>query len=223
MITPEAAIGGSVQAKYIIWGLWLGLNEMIERETFETAVFTLKWNRQAVGYITFGRPEASLDLDGVNRSEILNRRSTSIPQTTGQSLGNSTTLSAQRLIATFNRIEPPLLAINVLMAIIYGLAFLAHYPKEYHLDKVELSLSGPFYISLGIVDPGAGRRTESIFLEPRWIITTLSQIPQFMMQDGRWTGVEVRINVNEELVGHGVINKSGALPSFEVVGRPETA
>ena len=186
---------------------------MIERKEFQTAMITLRWGRQTVGFVTIGRPEASIESATSNQSATSIEPLVTASSITGRSSNNSNDVSATDFVATFSHIGPSLLSNNILMMILYGLTYAAHFPKTFQLDKVELSLPAPYNMSLVIVDPDAESRAESPFLEPRWIIMALSQIPQFLTQARKWTAVEIRMMVGDDFIGHGVINRGGDSPS----------
>ena len=59
MISPEAPAGGwAIQARFILWGLWLDILAMVEKKFFQTAIVTLWYEGTIVGFTRIAQPGA---------------------------------------------------------------------------------------------------------------------------------------------------------------------
>lgn len=201
MIVPDAkALGGAIQTRFIVWGLWIGMVGMIERNRFRTAIFTLKWEGVPVGYLSIARPGALANVNGINHTESFIMGSHTVRSNATDSVSQiSSGVASERLAASFDPTGPSLVANDVLMSVLYGLTYMAHFPKTQRLDTVELSLPAPYNMHLVLT---------GTYLVPNWVILTLKQIPAFMIQARRFSGLRMNILVNGALIGQGRIVKN---------------
>ena len=205
MIAPEAVyLGGAIQTRFIVWGLWAGINAMLERSVFQTAVITLKYDFVTVGYVKIAQPGAQLKL-GTNSTD--SQRSTDKRSTVGISVNNTQASSENQLSVSFNPIEPPLSGHDVLIAVLYGLMFAARFPATIKVDRFGLFLRSPYNMRIEGYPITAASPTSEPFLEYRWIIISLAQIPEYMLQRRRFSGVSFKTRIGRVTVGEGQIIK----------------
>lgn len=212
MITPKAtAAGGAIQTRFIVWGLWIGIVAMIERRSFQTATITLKYEGTTVGYLNIAQPGAQLSAIGSNNTGTLNQKSIDVrhhfgtPTITTWGTNGDT---SEKLTVSFQPIGPPLIAKDILLAILYGLVFTAHFPSAQRAEPFVIRLPSPYYMHIQVSAAKAGSTTTTPSLEYRWIINSLSQIPQYMLERKRFSGVSWRMKVDGVIVGDGLIMKT---------------
>ena len=203
-ISSEATVpGGAIQTRFIIWGIWLGLKAMMDRRIFHTAVFTLRYAGVTVGYVKVARPQAQLIDAGSNGTHTLARRFADVNPASWTPEYRAQKPRDEQMTASFNEIGPPLSGSDVLMAILYGLIYVAPFPNTAEVRSFKLSLPVP--LDKMHIDIHQVEAASPPFLECRWIVKSLSQIPQFMLERRRFSGVSMKMRVGRVTVGEGTI------------------
>lgn len=207
-IAPKAtAPGGAIQTRFIVWGLYQGIVEMNRMKKSQKAVFTLKWEAVIVGHILVAGPRAELSGVQGNVTESIRRRSriraTSRTEEMAQNSPNATrTSNDQSLTVSFVPTGPALTGYEVLITVLYALAYAAQYPSAEAVEAFKLQPSDAKNMYLGIV--GAGTTP---FFQYRWVIETLDKIPRYMLYQGRFSGATFRMYIGGVEVGQGQMFK----------------
>ncbi len=208
-IAPKAtAPGGAIQTRFIVWGLYQGIAAMTRMKKSQTATFILKWEATIVGYISVVRPRAQLSGAESNDTESLLRR----PKSQGsnrieeiaQNPPNAThTTNDHSLTVSFIPTGPALTGYEVLITVLYALAYAAQYPSAQAAEAFKLHPSDARDMYLGVV----GSITAPFF-QYRGVIETLDKIPRYMLYQGRFSGVTFRMFLGGVEVGQGQMFKA---------------
>ena len=211
MIAPETtAPGGAIQTRFIIWGLWISVIAMVERQAFQTVVLTLKYAGVTVGYLKIAQPGAQSSLVGSNETGTVTERAVLMEHRRGLSANTPQGTNGDRFSVSFEPIGPPLPGSNVMLAVLYGLVYAAHFPSTQTADPFDLSLPSPYNMQIQLPPVSAvdaGIATDAPSLEYQWIIKSLSQIPDYMLQRKRFSGVLWRTKIDNKVIGKGQILK----------------
>ncbi|KAL6713159.1 hypothetical protein ACLMJK_009280 [Lecanora helva] len=212
MIAPEAPVlGGAIQTRYIIWGLWMGVLAMIEQRMFQTVVFTLNYDRHVVGSLRIARPEAHSPMEGTSGNSdnmtavqrlAIREHVLELPHNVTQEYNDG------QLAVSFRPIGPPLVDNDVILAVLYGLVYTAYFKSTQEVNSIDLSLPSPskMQIQASAATPDTSP-ADVPKLEYRWIIKSLGQIPQYMVQRKSFSGVTWRTVIDGKLIGTGQLVK----------------
>jgi len=207
-IVPKAtAPGGAIQTRFIVWGLYKGIVAMIRMKKSQMAVFTLRWEGIIVGYISVAGPRAQLVGTESNSTESLLRRpgvaASDRTEDIAQNSPNVTQASNdQTLTVSFIPTGPALTGHDVLVTVLYGLAYAAPYSSAKNAEAFELRPPDANNMYLGML----GSETTPFF-QYRWVIETLDKIPKYMLYQGRFSGAKFKILVGGIEVGRGQMVK----------------
>lgn len=207
-IAPKATTpGGAIQTRFIVWGLYQGIVAMNQMKKSQKAVFTLKWEAVIVGHILVAGPGAELSETESNVTESIRRRSRiRAPSSTdeiAQKISNTThTSNDQSLTVSFIPTGPALTGYDVLITVLYALAYAAQYPSSQAAETFSLQPPDAKNMYLGIV--GAGTTP---FFQYRWVIETLDKIPRYMLYQGRFSGATFKMFIGGVEVGQGQMFK----------------
>jgi len=207
MISPEATtLGGAIETRFIIWGLMIGVMEMMKRGVFQTAVFTLGYEGITVGYVRIAQPGA-LFVAASNHTNSLAQSPADEKRSSGASANSTQETDDRQLTVSFNPIGPPLVAHDVLLAILYALVYTARFPATMVVEPFGLSLTSPYNMYIEGHPLAAASAATPPFLQYRGIVVALGQIPQYMSQRRRFSGVSFKMRFGRVTVGEGRMYK----------------
>ena len=100
----------SVEARFLLWGLFLGIQSIILRSSvynhWSTMIITLRWKKEVVGYITLSKAQPGLSLPAGNQTTSLEQGSdtnlNSVRSLNDTSINTSNTLNTSRLTNALN-------------------------------------------------------------------------------------------------------------------------
>ena len=213
MIAPETtALGGAIQTRFIIWGLWIAMIGMIEKQNFQTAVLTLKYARVTVGYLKIAQPGAHLSSPGSNGTGTVTEKSSLKEHRRSLNTNTTQVTDDDRFSATFEPIGPSLRGSDIMLALLYGLVYTAQFPSSQEVDPFDLYLPSPYNMTIQVppitfVDTSVS--TDPPSLEYQWVIKALAQVPEYMLKWKRFSGVKWRMKIGKKVVGAGQILKKG--------------
>lgn len=215
--------GGTTEARFFMWGLYLGVNDMIRKYYMFGLNITLEWRGQAVGSIIIAErtvPPPLSGADTLNSSNILQQRSLSNPpkRSTNESLDGdhfnltvSSSLSkpTDQAIISIQRagevLEPGDLIITLLQAI---LTLASSRPTAPFEEPVRVHPAAPFNhakFEIMPVQPPPGRQPVSPYI----IVDLIRQLPRIaVLQLHQWTELEFEINMRGYLVATGKLSKA---------------
>ena len=64
--TYATMTGGTIEARFVVWGLYTASLQAMITNTYQAAEYTLRWEGVVVGYLGITKPEARLGLPGSN-------------------------------------------------------------------------------------------------------------------------------------------------------------
>ena len=79
-LTRGPARTSTIEARFLVWGLYDGIKPMIQNGNWKLAELTLIWEGHIVGFVSFGTAQTALHaLQGSGNSRVQSRRSTTAP------------------------------------------------------------------------------------------------------------------------------------------------
>lgn len=233
VITPRSPrTGGTVEARFLVWGLYLGLKDMIESNRFRNVQLVLRWEGQIVAFISINKRAAPplLSLPGANSTtnstNILQQRSSSsypsstqwnIPTTSTQNTTSFTLLSllpntppsnpgAELSMKIAALPDQPLPKNNIIMALLDGILAVASRTTRAHVpDRIRVQTPAPYGARLLVVPERAvaGRP----YLTFGMVALAIRQIPgNLLLGVGRWVEVRFQIEVDDVVVARGALS-----------------
>ena len=225
-----AAPETSIEVRTIVWGIWIGIRDMVRKKQFHEAEFELLWEDQVVAYIYFTKP-MDLEVTGSNRtldaeSPLTLLHSPNVPTNGMQDISNfiensSSALSAGRF--GWHPLFPPeaktLTVVEVFLTVMAGMKNVAPHPA---LDKVP----GPYASAALDVDANMqfylhrrrSPRQKPPFFQYIHIINALRLIPGYMLEKRRFSELFFSIDVSGVPVGEGYLQKGPYTPRRFVLG-----
>lgn len=207
----------NVQARFVEWAICLGVYEMISRRKFEFAQFEMSWEKQVLGWVqvvnhptragsTTIQGQASGSLNLGNKSATLISLSRTIGQgsvniTNVVTMDNADDPAEARLNVELEPYGDTLGVYDVFVPIMSGLTDMAKFPSTVPSSALVVGLEG--FKGFICVLPAIPLRTSPPFMEYAWLIRALSRIPTYMLNNGRFGEVNIRIVVDQTLVGFG--------------------
>ena len=218
----SARTGGTIEARFLIWGLYLGIKNMIENNRFQSVYFLLRWEEQLVAVITIKvRAVTPLSLPGQNSTSSTDsprRRSPpnqpnpfasgSLDDTSfNVTVPDTSSDPNSELEVEIRVLTEPLPKYNVIMALLDGILAAASYPSSAQVpDPVQVQPPPPYGAKLQVLP------TQRPSGEPRLtfgiVALALRQIPvTLLLAARRWVAVDFRIMVDGSLVATGGISR----------------
>lgn len=209
IIAPTAtAVGGGIQTRFIVWGLLGGILAMAEAGKAQTVAFTLEWEGRDVGYIMVAKPRDRLAGPVSNITHTLLQRSEvqsldKDHRLTADLTGAIDTPDDQTLTVSFTESGPALTGSDVLITVLYALAYVARFSSASQGKAFELRPPMARGMYIGMVGSGT-----TPFFQNRWIIETIAKIPQYMLSQHRFSSAAFRLILGSEEIGRGQIFKA---------------
>ena len=213
---------GSVEARFLIWGTYLGIKDMIESRQFKNVNFVLRWEGKIVGIVSIKSrlaPSPLLLPGRRNSSDVLQRRVFSSPDQLhlyqSESL-NGTSFNQSALLASSRNVEvefgcqaldEPVPKYSTIMALMEGILTVAPRMTRHRLrETVQVQLPAPYSVRLQVLPVQEG------FVEPYVtygiVATQIRQIPALLyLTAHRWAAVKFYISLDGNEVAKGGISR----------------
>ena len=217
-ITIQAVpAGGLLKTSYVVWGLYGGIGYMVRNNRFQCVKFYLRWNGDLVGLIDIDKVGPQLSIAGSNQSQSQSQivqRSSALESIVNRST-NLTGLDTgppvlfdPRLSILIERTGENLPIFAVFMTVLCGMEYAAQFPSTSRVSPFGIYQTGqPYDTAVWFQDYESKRRRSPPFLEYQWVIKSLAQLPGFMFGEGRFTEVEMVIEVDGIRVGEAYVGK----------------
>ncbi len=187
---------------------------MMERNSFQNALFTLHWDGVEVGHVIFAKSRRQMVSVGANITQALSQRSEAGPLSNGltllpQNLTNMVMIrpkNDQELKVSLALTGEPLTVYEVFITVLSGMAYVAGFLNT---QKVE-----DFWITPATYDTELSFTNEpdhlpinAPVLEARWIIIALGLIPCYMIEKSDFREVVLASEADGQRMGHGYIER----------------
>lgn len=206
----------NVQARFVIWAICLGVLDMISEKKFEFAQVEMLLDDQVLGWVHFVNHPTGAALPTEERhfnrtpmrknaASFLNTNHTVElqPINTAKILttNNPDDPAEARLNVTFKPYGDTLGIYDVFVPIMSGLADMAQFPSTHQSTGLIIGLPG--FKGFICILPVIPFRTTPPFMEYGWLIRAITRIPTYMLENGRFGEINMRIAVDEMTVGYG--------------------
>lgn len=206
-----------METRFLVWGLYLGIKDMIRSNRFKSVQFILRWEGQIVGLISIKSRVGSLSLPGgnsTNSTNDLQQRSSSNqlnPFASENPDGASFNLSVPLTLSSPNTelaVEVmssgvPLPKYSIILAVIDGiLAVAPHTTRDAVEDLVQVDPEAPYGAMLKVLPEQAGSGRP--YLTYGLTSIAIRQIPAAMLMRLRqWAEIDFSILIDGVLVAKG--------------------
>lgn len=219
-----AAPATSVEVRLVIWGIWVGIRDIVNKNEFHEAECEVFWDREVVAYIYFTKP---MDLQDTSSNQTLGLDETltllsPLNETTGGTVdtSNSTQISSDALNEgqfSWKPLFPPtsqtLTVIEVFLTVMAGLKNAAPHPASdkvpgpYASAAVDVYANLQFYLHKRRVP-----RTKPPFFQYIHVIKALRLVPGYMLEKKRFSELFFSIEVSSIPVAEGYLEKGHYIP-----------
>lgn len=206
--------GYRVEARFLLWGIWEGIKWMISRQIFQDLVIGAYWDGILMCRIWIKRGPGALSVGGNSstlgvtaRSEKISISNATVEATHGVSMidiGNP--LNDQHLTVSVIGVGDALGITEVFVAIFAALEYMAHFPSTDEVVGFQISPDHEDIV-IGIIEHTLTPPVRPPFLEYQWVILSIGQIPEYMLQQRRFTEVIIEIAVDGVPLGEGFLSK----------------
>ena len=227
-VIPKAP-ASSVEVRFVIWGIWVGIRDMISRNQFCEVEFELYWEEKVVAYMYFTKPmdpgpSSSNETLGTDGPLTLSPASNGTASVTLDS-SNSTTILSETLKEDrfswnpiFPRTAKTLTIFEVFLTVIAGLKNAAPHPALDKIPGAYASAAVNVDACLQIfIHKRSSPRPRPPYLQYIHVIKALKLLPAYMLAQGRFAELYFEMQVNDIAVGDGYL-KSGSVPPQSVLG-----
>lgn len=225
-----AAPATSVEVRLVIWGIWVGVRDIIARSNYHEAEFEVFWERKLVAYIYFTKP-MDLQVTGSNGTLGPDEPLTLLPspnEITGGILDISN--STQSTSGALNEgqfmwapVVPPgakvLTVVEVFLTVMAGLKNAAPHPAlekvpgPYASAAIDVYANVQFYLHKRRVP-----RTKPPFFQYIHVIKALRLVPGYMLEKRRFSEMFFSMMVSNVVVAEGYLEKGHYVPPHLVSG-----
>ena len=227
-VIPNAP-ANSVEVRFVIWGIWVGIRDMINRNKFVEVEFDLYWEEEVVAHMYFTKPEdpgpsSSNETLGTDGPLTLSPTSNGTVSEMLDSSNSTTNLSDTpnedgfSWNPLFPRTAKTLTIFEVFLTVIAGLKNAAPHPA---LDKIPGAYASAAVNVDACVQIYIHKRTNPRPRPPYFqyihVIEALKLVPAYMLAQGRFAELFFLIQVNDIAVGDGYL-RSGAIHPPPVLG-----
>ena len=203
-----------VEARFLLWGVWEGIMWMIHNRSFRDLMIGAHWDGTLMSNIWIRGNRRQLSVAGGNDTLGITALS---PK---RSTHNATVVSTQGLnmVDARNSLNDPHLTVSVthvgvalgiteaFIAIFAALEYMAHFPSTDEVVGFRTSPEGED-TTIGVVEHPRAHVTGPPFLEFRWAILGIAQIPRWLLRQRRFTEVVMEIFVDRVSLGEGFLSK----------------
>lgn len=217
MIVPRGLTpGGTIEARFLVWGLYAGVRGFILYEIFDTVELTLKWDGDVVGYIKILKPNARSTIGASNDTSGPMLHLTSIPSTPARmnetdvidaSLQIPENPAISHLSVQFTGFGRPLTRDEVIIAILRTILFMAPNDSDHTVQPLQVSAPAPYDANLRIrpLHPPSAPSAEPFTYA--MAMRGLLAITKTALRHGRWSEASFNVLVNGMAIGQGAILK----------------
>jgi hypothetical protein len=214
IVTDATATLKTIEIRFVLWGIWKGIQNMISSDQFQNALLTLMWKKAVVGYVFVVRSGTALGITRDNDNPTLSQRSDALSvfdNTANLSQFNSSmvmTYSADEvtLAVSFTSGRGTFTIYEVFFTVLSAFASLAETSKDRRLQYI--SLSPEYYnTTLAIFDPRESPQTSAPILNCKETLVAMALIPRFMVQKSVFREVYLSIRVEGVLIGKGFMER----------------
>lgn len=207
----------NIQARFVMWAICYGVINMISKKTFEFAQIEMSWGGQVLGWVqvinhppgavlTKEERQANGTLDLGNQSATLSSTNgttglESINITNVVTMNNANDPAEARLNVTFEPYGETLGVYDVFVPVMSGLIDMARFTSTYQPHGLIMGLEG--WKGFMCFLPVMPLRTSPPFMEYAWVIRTITRVPMYMLETGRFGEVNITIGVDGVNVGFG--------------------
>ena len=155
--------GGTIEARFVVWGLYRASSQAMMNDFYQSAEYTLKWDGVVVGYLDITRPEARLSLPGSSTNASLTQRSHGLSRPGrglyGRDFSQNITLTNSPQIAIdVNPQSTPLTMVQIFASCFAGFVTIARFSKDQEVDAFEVQPGPRYGTTFGISGEGPGYR-----------------------------------------------------------------
>ena len=208
--------GGTMEVRCLVWGLYLGVKNMIESNRFQNVQFVLRWEWQIVAMISIRKRGGPLSLPGeksinsTNTTNILRQRSSSnqlnifaTENLDGISFNLSIPSMSVKVVPLGSR---PLPKYNFIMAILDGILAVASRATISTIpEPVQVQPPAPYGAKLRVVPERATPGQPSLTFG--MVALALRQIPAcLLLRVHQWVEVDFEILFDEVLKARGALS-----------------
>ena len=217
VVTPGPGI--FVERRFALWGIWLGIGYMIARHQFQAATFALSWEDVIVGAVDFAR-QPTID-DGNGNGDCTYQTcqtgtiSPSYPHTVNPfpTVLNATTpspINDNDLKVTIGLVGHPINLRTIILVLFVTLHDAAQHGATNSIPRpYRIGLEG--CTALFLITPKP--RAEAPFPEYEWLIRSLVQLPDFMLNQGKFSEASIVVRMNGAVVIDVSLMDAGSGPS----------
>ncbi|CAF9932440.1 MAG: hypothetical protein ALECFALPRED_005291 [Alectoria fallacina] len=215
VVTPGPGI--FVERRFALWGIWLGIRYMMAHHQFQAATFALSWEDVIVGAVDFAR-QSTIDGGNGNGNCTYQTCQTgtllpSHPHTVNPSptVLNATTpspVNADNLKVTIGLFGHPINLSTIILLLFVTLHDAAQHsatdiiPRPYRIG---------LHTALFLITPTP--RAEAPFPEYDWLIRSLVQLPDFMLNKGKFSEASIVVRMNGAVIIDVSLINAGSGPS----------
>ena len=214
--TVAATAGGTIEARFVVWGLYTVALSAMLKKTYQGAVYTLKWEGVVVGYLNISKSEARVSIPGSpSANASLARRSYGRDGTSRGLYGrggspNMTLTEPFRITINILDQPIPLTKLQLFATCFAGLVFVARFPQAQEVKLFEVESGPGFGTTLRVGAEGfASKNPDFIY---KHVNTALISLARFSYERGRFRELKFQVlhdlPVGYDPIGFGFIWQS---------------
>ncbi len=219
----------SVEVRFIIWGLWVGIRDIVGRNSFHEVEFEIFWEHQLVALIYFTLP---MDHQGTSNGILDADEPLTLVPSPNQTIGGNPDISnitehspyaLDNGIFGWNPYFAPtaktLTVVEVFLTVMAGLKNAAPHPASQKVSGPYASAAVDVYANVQFfLHKRRSPRTKPPYFEYIHVIKSLRLIPGYMLQKGRFAELIFVIEVSGMPVGEGFLEKGHYRPHGFILG-----
>ena len=206
----------TLERRFAMWAIQEGIVTMNARNKYESLEVSIWWKKRRIGWVSFySDPKSTATIvdkgDGSHNATIDDRQG-SAPSSVVNITNSPSAVDESRVKVGFKPFGDNLDIYDVFILIISSLIALAAQVKTERVEK--------WTFALDTVEPVVGiERVASPastppFLQYQWIIVALARAPPYMLREGRFVSVWMKVFVDGVYVGWGAIDRILAVDEF---------
>ena len=196
----------TMTARFLIWGIWMALEYMMNNNIFRNGLWTLRWEETILGTINMQASAPRLSLSGSSNNQRLGVVSTDNSTRDSRATIRDTKYSNNSLAASFNLSiytfpdGKTLTKYEVFMACYTGLLVCARKPTTAPMQS--FGMRSPIGgVSIYLLKDGPN-------LEYAYIIRTLTHIPRYLLEDPLgFQEINFNLELDDVVCARGAITK----------------
>ncbi|KAM0801226.1 hypothetical protein BDR22DRAFT_888542 [Usnea florida] len=161
--TFPTTTGGTIEARFVVWGLYWASSRAMMNDIYQSAEYTLKWENVVVGYLDITRPEARLSLPGSSTNASLTQRSHGLSHPSrglsrpGVS-GNITLTNSPQIAIDVIPQSVPLTMLQIFASCFAGFVVIARFSKDQEVNPFDVQPGPRYGTTFGMSGEGPGFR-----------------------------------------------------------------